>query len=255
MIAVKGPTMAEVAGHIGPLIGPKTVVLPAMNGVPWWFCEGMQGVLGDSRLQSIDPDGSIIAAIPLRHVIGCVVHASARIIEPGLAEHHNGQGLMIGECDGRDTARVRNLAGLLTHAGFDVTVSSHIRRDLWYKLWGNLTINPISALTGATTDRILDDPLLRTFCSAAMGEVAAVGEHIGCGVEQSAEERHGVTRKLGAFKSSMLQDVESGKPLELDMIVGAVREIGQRVGVPTPNIDILYGLTRLFARARGLYPP
>jgi 2-dehydropantoate 2-reductase len=165
-----------------------------------------------------------------------------------------GHGLIIGEPGGGESARVARLAGLLGQAGFEVTVSPQIRHDVWYKLWGNLTMNPVSALTGATMDRVLDDPLVRDFCSAAMREAAAIGERIGCPLAQSPEDRHAVTRKLGAFKTSMLQDVEAGRPIELDGIVSAVHEIGRRVGVATPNIDALLGLTRLFGRVHGIYP-
>jgi 2-dehydropantoate 2-reductase len=141
----------------------------------------------------------------------------------------------------------------LARAGFEAKLSERIQQDLWYKLWGNMTINPVSALTGATADRILDDPLVRAFCSAAMGEAGAIGARIGCAVTQSAEERHAVTRRLGAFKTSMLQDAEAGRPMEIDVLLTAVREIGARVGVATPNIDALLGLARLFARVKGLY--
>jgi 2-dehydropantoate 2-reductase len=165
-----------------------------------------------------------------------------------------GRSLIIGEPAGGASARVRALGELLTRAGFEVTCSQRIRYDVWYKLWGNMTMNPVSALTGATMDRVLDDALLRAFCSRAMAEAAAIGARIGCEVRESPEDRHAVTRKLGAFKSSMLQDVEALRPLELDALVGAVREIGQRVGVATPNCDALFGLTRLFGRVRGLYP-
>jgi 2-dehydropantoate 2-reductase len=254
VVAVKGPAMAEVARRIGPLLKPETIVLPAMNGVPWWFCEGLPNMTGAAVLESVDPGGSIARAIPASHVIGCVVHASAAMPEPGLVEHRMGHGLIIGEPQGTETARVQRLRDLLTGAGFEVTLSDRIRRDTWYKLWGNLTMNPVSALTGASADRILDDPLVREFCSAAMREAAAIGALLGCAIEQAPEERHAVTRKLGAFKTSMLQDVEAGRLVELDAIVGAVRELGQRVGVATPNIDTLFGLTRLFARVRGLYP-
>jgi 2-dehydropantoate 2-reductase len=129
-----------------------------------------------------------------------------------------------------------------------------VRKDIWYKLWGNMTINPVSAITGATVDRVMSDPLVLAFVSAAMREAAAVGAQIGCAIEQTPEDRHVVTRKLGSFKPSMLQDVEAGRALELDAIVAVVREIAQRVGVATPNIDALLGLARLFARSRGLYP-
>jgi 2-dehydropantoate 2-reductase len=129
-----------------------------------------------------------------------------------------------------------------------------VRYDIWYKLWGNMTMNPVSALTGATMDRLLADPLVRQFCSAAMAEAAAIGERIGCRIEQSTEDRHAVTARLGAFKTSMLQDVEAGRALELDALVGAVHEIAQRLGLPVPHIGALLGLTRLFGRVHGLYP-
>jgi 2-dehydropantoate 2-reductase len=253
VIAVKAPAMASVAAAIGPLLGPATVVLPAMNGVPWWFAQGLEGV-GAEPLQSVDPGGAIANAIPLGHVVGCVVHLSAATAEPGLVVHRNGMGLIIGEPEGKSSARLQALGELLTKAGFDVTTSPTIRHDIWYKLWGNLTMNPVSALTGATGDRMLDDPLVRAFCSAAMLEAAAIGDRIGCTIDQDPEARHAVTRELGAFKTSMLVDAERGKPIELDAIVTAVHELGRRTGVATPNIDALLGLTRLFAQSRGLYP-
>jgi 2-dehydropantoate 2-reductase len=254
VIAVKGPAMTEVARQIGPLLGPETVVLPAMNGVPWWFCQGLPGVASGLALRSVDPDGSIATAIVARRVIGCVVHASASVPEPGLVEHHKGHGLIIGEPGGAPQERTQRVAALLSGAGFEATLSERIHYDIWYKLWGNLTTNPVSAITGATADRIIDDPLVKAFCIAAMTEAARIGERIGCKVDQTPEERHELTRKLGAFKTSMLQDAEAGKPLEIDAIVGAVRELGERVGVPTPNIDALFGLARLFAQVKGLYP-
>jgi 2-dehydropantoate 2-reductase len=253
VIAVKAPAMGEVARVIAPLLGPATIVLPAMNGVPWWFGQGI-AALGPAPLASVDPGGAIAAAVPVERVIGCVVHASAATSEPGLVLHKMGDGLIIGEPGGEGSARLQALGDLLAAAGFTVTLSPHIRRDIWYKLWGNLTINPVSALTGATADRILDDPLVRDFCSAAMREAAAIGARIGCAIEQSPEQRHAVTRALGSFKTSMLQDAERGRPLELDAIVASAREIGARVGIATPSIDALLGLARLYARTRGLYP-
>lgn len=253
IIAVKATSMAAVARDIAPLLGPGTTVMPAMNGVPWWFGKGVPA-LDREPLSSIDPRGRIAAAIAFERVVGCVVHISASMREPGLVEHTMSHGLIIGEPAGGESARIRQLDELLTRAGFEITVSSDIRRDIWYKLWGNLTMNPVSAITGATGDRMLDDPLVREFCSAAMREAQAIGERIGCAIAQSPEDRHAMTRTLGAFKSSMLQDVEAGRAIELDAIVGVAREIAQRVGVATPNIDALLGLTRLFARTRGLYP-
>jgi 2-dehydropantoate 2-reductase len=253
VIAVKGPALTAVAKQIAPLLGSDTVVLPAMNGVPWWFNQGVPA-LGNAPLESVDPGGRIAAAIPIEHVVGCVVHASTASVEPGLVKHKMGQGLIIGEPSGGESARVQRVGGLLTEAGFDVILSRSIRHDIWYKLWGNLTMNPVSAITGGTIDRLLDDPLVRAFCSDAMREAAAIGAAIGCPLEQSPEDRHAVTRKLGAFKTSMLQDVEAGRQIELDGIVTAVWEMGRRLDIATPNIDALLGLTRLFGQMRGLYP-
>ena len=252
VVAVKGQSLPGVAPHIGPLLEPHTLVLPAMNGVPWWFGRGVPALEG-APLASVDPGGVVSSAIPFEHVIGCVVHASTWTSEPGLVEHKMGQGLIVGEPAGGESERVQRLADALKQAGFEVTLSAGVRRDIWYKLWGNMTINPVSAITGAPTDRVLDDPLVLAFCSAAMREAAAVGAKIGCVIEQQPEDRHAITRKLGSFKPSMLQDVEAGRTLELDALVGVVREIAQRVGVATPNIDALFGVTRLFARTRGLY--
>jgi 2-dehydropantoate 2-reductase len=183
-----------------------------------------------------------------------VVHASTSTPEPGLVEHKMGQGLIVGEPGGGTSARAQRVAALLAGAGFETTVSDNVRQDIWYKLWGNLTMNPVSAITGATIDRVLADPLVRGFCSAAMHEAAAIGARIGCAITQSPEDRHAITRKLGAFKSSMLQDVEAGRPLELDAIVGVVHELAQRLSIDTPAIDALLGLARLFGRVHGLYP-
>ncbi len=253
VIAVKGPALTQVAGGIAPLLGPETLVLPAMNGVPWWFCQGVEGFTG-GPLDSVDPGGAVAEAIPFEQVLGCVVHASTSVAEPGLVQHKVGQGLIVGEPGGGESKRAQRVVDLLTDGGFEVKHSTDVRFDIWYKLWGNLTMNPVSAITGATIDRLLDDPLVRGFCSAAMMEAAAIGARIGCAIEQSAEDRHAITAKLGAFKTSMLQDVEAGRPIELDAIVGAVAEIGRRLGESTPNIDALLGLTRVFGQVHGLYP-
>ena len=253
VIAVKAPALPEVAARIGPLLRPDTMVLVAMNGVPWWFFSGMPGSFAGLRLATLDPDGALAAAIPERHVVGCVVHASCTAPEPGVVRQVMGQGLIVGEPAGGASARVRDLAQALSGAGFETRVSERIQQDIWYKLWGNMTMNPVSAFTGATVDRILDDPLANGFCQAVMREAKAVGAVIGCPIDQSVEDRNAVTRKLGAFKTSMLQDVEAGKPLEIDALLTVVREIAGRAAIPTPNLDALLGLTRVFARGRGLY--
>jgi len=254
VVAVKAPALRDVARRIGPLIGRDTVVMTAMNGVPWWFFDGFGGEHAGTRLASVDRDGSIAAAIPTRHVVGCVVHGAWTAPAPGVVRHVTGRRLIVGEPDGTGSPRLQELAETLRAAGFEVEASPRIQADVWYKLWGNMTMNPVSAITGATCDRILDDPLVNRFCLDAMAEAARIGARIGCPISQSGEDRNAITRKLGAFKTSMLQDVEAGRPVELDALVTVVREIGQLVGEPTPAIDALLGLARLHARVRGLYP-
>lgn len=253
VIAVKAPALAPLARRLAPLLGPRTVVLPAMNGVPWWFGHGVEA-LGDAPLASVDAGGRIAAALPFAQVVGCVVHVGASCPEPGLVHHVTGRRLIVGEPAGGTSPRVERLAGLLADAGFDAVVSANVRHDVWYKLWGNLTMNPVSAITGATIADMLADPLVRDFCSRAMLEASAIGERIGCRIEQTPEDRHRLTAAHGAFRSSMLQDVDAGRPIELDAIVGAVREMGGRLGLATPAIDALFGLTRLFGRMHRLYP-
>ncbi len=253
IVAVKAPAMAEVAAGIGPLLGPLTVVLTAMNGVPWWFFEGFGGRYAGTRLKAVDADGSIARQVPARHIIGCVVHASCSLDGPGQVRHHFGHKLIVGEPSGEQTARVRELTALLAQAGFEAVLSEQIQKDTWYKLWGNMTVNPVSALTGATTDLILDDELVRGFISRVMLEARDIGARIGIPIDQQPADRHQVTRKLGAFKTSMLQDVEAGKAVELDALVTVVKELGELTEVPTPFTDALLGLARLHARVRGLY--
>ena len=248
VISVKAPALASVAAQVGPLIGPHTVVLTAMNGVPWWFLQGFGGPVQGRSLASVDADGSIARAIPAQHIVGCVVHASCSVDAPGVIRHHFGDGLIVGEPSGQVTARAQTLHALLQRAGFNATLSPQIQKDIWYKLWGNMTVNPVSAITGATTDLILDDELVRGFISSVMLEAKDIGGRIGIPIDQSPEDRHAVTRKLGAFRTSMLQDVQAGKPVELDALVGAVRELGQMTGVQTPFTDALMGLTRVFVQ-------
>ncbi|MDO9279020.1 MAG: 2-dehydropantoate 2-reductase [Polaromonas sp.] len=254
IVAVKAPSLANVAAHIAPLLGPNTVVLTAMNGVPWWFLQGFGGSHANTPLSSVDRQDRIAQAIPAEHVIGCVVHASCSLRSPAEVQHHFGNGLIIGEPSGLVSERVQALHALLQNAGFDTTLSAQIQKDTWYKLWGNMTINPVSALTGATTDKILNDPLVLNFISQVMLEAKSIGAAIGIPIDQHPEDRHAVTRKLGAFKSSMLQDVEAKRAVELDALVGAVRELGQITGVATPFTDALFGLSRLQMQGLGLYP-
>src|SRR6185312_7449820 len=186
VLTVKAHALPALAPALTPLLGPDTVVVTALNGVPWWFFDGFGGQYEGLRLNAVDPDGAIAAAIPARCVIGAVVHMSASTPEPGLTDHRAGDGLILGAPLGAD---VEPIAGLLSKAGFTVTVSPQIQKDIWYKLWGNMTMNPISALTFATADRILDDELVAGFAHAVMGEAAAIGARIGCAITESAVDR------------------------------------------------------------------
>ena len=254
VVAVKAPAMVAVAPIVHALLHPQATVVTAMNGVPWWFFHGLPGDYEDLPLATIDPDGVIAAAIPVERVVGAVVHLTCSTPAPGVVRHGVGNRLIVGEPGGGSSARLLALAEALREAAFEVEVSPRIQSDIWYKLWGNMTMNPISAFTGATADRILDDPLVNRFCLDVMAEAAAIGAAIGCPIAQSGADRMAVTRRLGAFKTSMLQDVEGGKAVEIDALLSAPREIGARAGVPTPRLDTLLGLARLHARVHGLYP-
>ena len=261
VVAVKAPALLALAPTLEPLIGPQTLVLSAMNGVPWWFFDGLGWPPGSDapgndppELPSIDPGGVLRASFPRERTLGCVVHLSVAAPEPGVVEPRMGNALIVGEPGGRPSPRLTALVALLRGAGFDVEASARIQRDVWYKLWGNMTMNPLSAITGATADRILDDGLVRAFASRCMREAAEVGAAIGLPVDADPEERHAVTRKLGRLRTSMQNDVDARRPVELDALVGAVRDIARLAGVATPEIDTLFGLARLHARVLGLYP-
>ncbi len=254
IVSVKTTALPDIAPRVAPLMGPDTTVFSAMNGVPWWFFYGHR--TGQNiRLNTVDPNGAITAAIPPESVVGSVTHLSAATPEPGTVLHVAGNLIMVGEpTGGTATPRAQAIVGALRDARFDIQEVDSIQTEIWYKLWGNMTMNPVSAITGATVDKALDDPYVRAFMSRCMLEAAEVGKRIGIPIDADPEDRHAVTRKLGAFRTSMLQDVEAGRPVELDALVAAVIEIGQQVGVEMPNIESLFGLARLYAQLRGLYP-
>lgn len=245
LIAVKAPALPGLASELRPLIGGETMIVPMLNGVPWWFVDGEPPA-------AVDPDGAISQALPLSQVIGCVVHASCSRVAPNRIAVKHADKLIIGEPGGEPSERAARLFALLDGAGLRPDLSGNIRRAIWYKLWGNATINPLSALTRATCDEILADPQCRAWMLEGMAELAAVGAAIGCPISESGEDRMAVTARLGAFKTSMLQDVEAGRLIELEALLGAPREIARRVGVPTPALDRLYGVTKLMAESLGL---
>lgn len=245
IIAVKAPALATAAELARPMIDAATVIVPMLNGVPWWF-------LDSGPLESVDPGGRVAAALPFGQLIGCVVHAACRRTAPNAIEVVHADRLMIGEPRGGPSERAARLFALFEHAGLKPDLTHHVRRAIWYKLWGNMTMNPLSALTLSTADRMLGNADLKPFILACMGEAAAIGAAIGCPIEESGEDRMAVTARLGAFKTSMLQDVEAGRAIELEALVGAPREIARHHGIATPNIDALYAMTRLMAENRGL---
>ncbi|HET7317467.1 MAG TPA: 2-dehydropantoate 2-reductase [Sphingomicrobium sp.] len=239
IVAVKAPALNHIAPALEPLIGPETLIVPMLNGVPWWFT-------GD-LLASVDPDGAIADSLPFEQLIGCVVHASCRREAPNEVLVVHAERLILGEPDGGDSDRVDWLCTLFANCNIRCDASDNIRRAIWYKLWGNATINPLSALTRSTADKLLDDRFIRGFMAEAMDELAAVGAAIGCPISESSDDRMAVTARLGPFRSSMLQDVEAGRPLEVEALLGAPREIAMRVDVPTPQLDRIYAMTRLLA--------
>jgi 2-dehydropantoate 2-reductase len=245
IIGVKAPALAGAAALAQPMIGANTLILPMLNGVPWWFMPG-------DPLRSVDPDGGIAANLPQDRVIGCVVHAACRRIDPAAVEVVHADKLILGEPEGGSGERVERLATLFESAGIPAEVSDDVRRAIWYKLWGNATINPLSALTRATADKLIAEPQLRAFMLEAMEELASIGAAVGCPIKESGEDRMAVTARLGSFKTSMLQDVEAGRPIELEALLGAPREIAQRVGIPTPKLDLLYAEARLLGESLSL---
>lgn len=261
IVAVKAPALPAVADAVAALSHADTTVLGAMNGVPWWFFDGLPAEPTAEApvatrgwvLDSVDPGGHLRERMPPARVVGGVVHLAASTVAPGHVRHAMGRRLVLGDAEGGAGARTAAVAALLKEAGAEVETLDCIQREVWFKLWGNVTMNPVSALTGATLDQILADDLVRGFCSGVMAEAQALGAAIGLPIAQTPEQRHAVTMKLGAVRTSMLQDLQAGRAMEIDALVAAVREIGQRLQKPTPLLDALLGLVRLMARERGLY--
>jgi 2-dehydropantoate 2-reductase len=244
VLAVKAPALPDIAPSLSSVVGRETQIVPMLNGVPWWFT--------DEPLWSVDPDLAIADALPFEQVAGCVVHASCFREAPNHVVVKHAEKLIFGEPGGGTSERVERLSTLFTNSGIRCEQSDNIRRAIWYKLWGNATINPMSALTRSTADQLLRDETIRALMAEAMDELAAVGAAIDCPISESSDDRMAVTARLGAFKSSMLQDVEAGRPIELEALLGAPREIAARADVPTPQLDRIYALTRLMGENLGL---
>jgi 2-dehydropantoate 2-reductase len=254
--ALKAHQAYESAAAFEPLLGPATVVLTAMNGIPWWYFYRVGGRFEGHHLQSVDPGGRQWNAIGPHRAIGCVVEPACEVIAPGIIAHHDLTRFIIGEPDGSRSPRVLSLAKVLTEAGFDAPVRDNIRWNIWVKLWGNVCFNPISALTGATLDRIIGEPALRSLCKTMMTETRAVNEALGVQIPPDMMERRlAAAGALVGHKMSMLQDMERGRSLEIDALVTAVQELGRLAGVSTPMVDALLALVQERGRTAGLYTP
>jgi 2-dehydropantoate 2-reductase len=248
ILAVKATAASDAARTIGPLLGENTAVVTAMNGVPFWYFAGLPERWGDLRVSSVDPDGAQWDLIGPSRAIGCVVYAAGEIAAPGMIRHTFSLRFVLGEPSGAMTPRIRGLADALTTAGFDAPVTPDIRTELWTKLWGNLSFNPVSVLTHATLDVLATDSDSRPTLRAMMEESAQVARRLGVTLPMSVDARIEMAKSVGAHKSSMLQDLERGRPLEIDALLGAVVEMARLVGVATPMCDTILGLVRQRAR-------
>jgi 2-dehydropantoate 2-reductase len=245
LVTVKAQNLTDVAASIAPLLGTETSVVTAMNGVPWWFL--------NMRLKSLDPEGLLSRAIPTERVVGCVIHLAASSPEPGLVSHNMGAKLILGEPGGENTARTRRIADALAAAGFEIVVSSTIEKEFWVKLLGNVSFNPVSALTVSTADRLIQNEEVKAYMVEIMREVLAIGRAVGVDANIDPEARIDMARVLGPFKTSMLQDLEAGKRLEIDGLLAGTLEIARKAGVRAPFTESLFGLIRARAQSTGQY--
>jgi 2-dehydropantoate 2-reductase len=255
LVTVKAPSLTGVADTIAPLLGPDTSIVTAMNGVPWWFFDRLDFGNGKERLETLDPGGKLARAMPTERIVGCVLHLAASTPEPGLISHNMGRKLILGEPGGKNTLRTRRIAEALTQAGCEIVVTDFIEKEYWVKLLGNVSMNPVSALTGSTSDRLLADRDVKAFMVQIMREVLAIGRAVGVDADIDPEARMDMARALGQFKTSMLQDLEAGKPLEIDGLLAGTLEIAAKAGVQAPFTHSLFGLIRARAMSSNQYQP
>jgi 2-dehydropantoate 2-reductase len=235
-----------------PLLGPDTAVVTAQNGILWWYFYKLPGPWENERLPIADPGGEIWDGLGPERAIGCVVYPSCEIVEPGVVRHIDGKRFMLGEPDGTKSERVTALSKILTSAGLKSPVRTRIRDDIWLKLWGNVSFNPVSAVTGATLEEMTENPGTREVIRRIMLEAESVARKLGVDFPVDVDTRISWGAEVGAHKTSMLQDLEKGRPMEIDALVGSVSELGRLTSVPTPTIDTLLALVRLRARTAGI---
>jgi 2-dehydropantoate 2-reductase len=253
LVAVKAQSLTEVGERIAPLLGVDTSIVTAMNGVPWWFFDRLAFHGGRERLESLDPGGKLARAMPTDRIVGCVIHLAASTPEPGLISHNMGKKLIVGEPGGRNGTRTSRIAQALRDAGFEVIATPAIEKEFWVKLLGNVSFNPVSALTLSTADRLIESAPVKRYMVSIMREVLAIGRAVGVDADIDPEARIDMARALGKFKTSMLQDLEAGKPLEIDGLLAGTLEIARKAGVDAPFTESLFGLVKARAQSTGQY--
>ncbi len=253
IITLKAHSLPGIADKIQPLLGPETAVVTGVNGIPWWYFYKLDGPYENHKLDSIDPGGKFWDAVGPERAIGFVVYPAAEIAEPGVIRHIEGDRYTMGEPDGRSSDRTDKLCAALKEAGFKSRVRDNIRDDIWIKLWGNLCFNPISALTHATLDKVAGEAATGDVCRLMMLEAQEIGEKLGAKFRVDVDRRLAGGAAVGAHKTSMLQDLELGRPMEIDALVTVVQELGKLVEVATPTIDVVLALIRQRARVAGTY--
>ena len=250
-LTVKAHSLTEIAPQIAPLLGPETAVVSAQNGIPWWYFHSHGGPFDGTAIESVDPGGVVAQAIDPSRIIGCIIYPSTVIVQPGVIEHIEGNRFSIGELDGTSSDRCKTLAAALIGAGLKAPIRSRIRHDLWVKLLGNVVFNPMSALTGATLEEMATHPESSAIARAVMAEADEVAVALGIRLPLTIDQRMDGARKVGFHKTSMLQDLESGRPMELESVVGVVIELGEKLGLPMPHTRTLYSCTRLLSQVRA----
>ncbi len=247
ILALKSHQVESVVNQLGPLYGPKTTVITMQNGIPFWYFVNHGGALANTRVETVDPRGVCLDGIAHERIIGCVVYPATELVAPGVVRHIEGDRFPLGELDGSASNRVKDLSDIFAKSGLKAPVLDNIRNEIWLKLWGNLTFNPISALTHATLVDICENPHGKALAVSMMQEAQAVAEKLGASFRVPLEKRIDGAAKVGKHKTSMLQDVEAGREIEIDALVGAVVELGIRAGVPTPTISAIYAASKLLA--------
>jgi 2-dehydropantoate 2-reductase len=248
ILAMKAHQVEAVANDVPKLFGPETVVVTMQNGVPYWYFHQHGGALSGTRVKSVDASGVVSQMIPAERVLGCVVYPASELVAPGVVHHIEGDRFPLGELDGSSSERVNRVAACFTNAGFKAPVLDNIRSEIWLKLWGNLTFNPVSSLSHATLVDICQFPLTRALAASMMTEAQTVANKLGITFRVSIDKRIAGAEKVGKHKTSMLQDVEAGRAPEIDALVGAVTELARLTDTPTPHIDTVYALVKLLAQ-------